>query len=102
MPSTDCSAPYILPTAVKFGTGVPLLLRDWILEFYFINILFCKDLGGGVIWTNTGFQVHRSSPLTSTFGLFLSFFTPLATLTHVFYILRAALCAVHGNKCEYR
>lgn len=35
------------PHAVKFGMGVLLLLWDQILEFYFINILFCKDLGGG-------------------------------------------------------
>lgn len=37
--STDRSALRILCVPVKFGTGVLLLLRDQILEFYFINIL---------------------------------------------------------------
>lgn len=59
------------------------------LEFYFINILFCKDLEG------RGFG---PTLVTSTFGLFLPFLSLFATLTRVFCILKAGMCAVHGNK----
>jgi hypothetical protein len=43
-------------------------------------------------------QVHHYSWLTSIFGLFLSFLNLLATLTHVFRILRAGSCVVRRNK----
>jgi hypothetical protein len=57
MLSTGRSAPYILCTAVKFGTDLLLLLWDQNLEFTFINIRFCRDLGGWWgIWMDTGFS----------------------------------------------
>lgn len=48
------------------------------LELHFINILFCKDLdGGGDLDQHWFLQVHRYSPLTPTFGSFLSISDPV-------------------------
>lgn len=71
------------------------------LEFHFINILFCKDLerGGDLDW-HCFLRDSSLLPVDTYLRLasFCPFLTPLAVLTHVFCILRAGFCAVHGNR----
>lgn len=100
--STDHSALHILCVPVKFGTGLLLLLRDQILEFYFINIL--SPRGGFFFWGEGRSGLTLFSPGLSAFPAGMQSwplsltFNPTCHVGSCLQYPEGWSCAVHRNK----
>lgn len=99
--STDRSALHILRAPAKFGTGLLLLLRDQILEFYFINILspwgvfFLGEGRSGQTLFSLGLSAFPAG--MQTWPLSLTF-NPICHVDSCLQYPEGWSCAGHRNK----